>query len=91
MTNEKHITAEELSSLIDGDVEESRALGIQSHLDECQACSRAADEFRALKSDLSALAEVEPRRDLWPAIQRAREPGVSWWRRFWDSWPSWSG
>lgn len=84
MTNEKHIPAEELSAFIDGDVEESRALGIQSHLGECQACSRAADELRALKSDLSTLADTEPRRDLWPAIQRARQPaGVSWWRRFW--------
>jgi len=83
MTNEKHIQAEELSAFIDGDVEESRARGIRSHLGECQACSQTAEELRALKNDLSALAGVEPRRDLWPAVQRAREPGVSWWRRFW--------
>lgn len=79
----EHIKAEELSAYIDGDVEESRTREIQSHLDECEACSRAADELRDLRGDLSMMAEVEPRRDLWPAVQRAREPGGSWWRRFW--------
>ncbi len=85
MTSKKHIPAEELSAFIDGDVEGPRAREIQSHLDECQACSRAVDELRALKGDLSALSEVEPGRDLWPAVQRARapKPAVSWWRRFW--------
>jgi len=83
MTNEKHIPVEELSAFIDGDVEESRAREIQGHLDECQACSNAAEDLRALKSDLSALADAEPQRNLWPAVQRAREPSVSWWRRFW--------
>jgi anti-sigma factor RsiW len=83
MTTTEHIPAEDLSAYIDGDVEESRARKIQSHLDECEACSRAAEELRTLRGDLSMMAEVEPRRDLWLAIQRAREPGVSWWRRFW--------
>jgi hypothetical protein len=33
--------------------------------------------LRALRGDLSKLADVEPQRDLYPP------PAVSWWRRFW--------
>jgi hypothetical protein len=77
MTTEKHIPAEELSAFIDGDAEESRARQIQSHLDECEACAGIAEELRALRGDLSRLADVEPQRDLYPP------PAVSWWRRFW--------
>jgi hypothetical protein len=85
MTTREHISDEELSAFIDGDLESSRAQEIQSHLDGCQDCARAAEELRKLCSDLSGLADVEPRRDLWPAVQRARSrpPAVSWWRRFW--------
>ena len=87
MTTNEHIQAEELSAYIDGDFDESRARSIQSHLDDCEACTKAAEELRGLRSDLSGLADVEPRRDLWPAVRRARaqaqEPAVSWWRRFW--------
>ena len=85
MTTKEHIQAEELSAYIDGDIEESRARNIQSHLADCEACTEAAEELRRLRSDLSGLADVEPRRDLWPAVRRARapDPAVSWWRRFW--------
>jgi anti-sigma factor RsiW len=76
MTDE-HIQAEELSAFIDGDVEEARVAKIQSHLDQCAACSGVAEELRTLRGDLSKLAEVEPQRNLW------RPPEVSWWRRFW--------
>ena len=72
-----HIQAEELSAFIDGDVEESRAVKIQDHLDECEACAKVAEELRTLRGDLSELADVEPQRNLW------RPPAVSWWRRFW--------
>lgn len=83
MTTNEHIAAEELSAFIDGDVDETRAGEIRGHLDQCEACARAAEELRTLRSDLAMMAGAEPRRDLWPAIERAREPGVSWWRRFW--------
>jgi tetratricopeptide (TPR) repeat protein len=85
MTNDKHIAAEELSAYIDGDLEEPRSQEIQSHLERCQECGRTADELRMLRSELSGLADAEPRRDLWPAVlkARARPPAVSWWRRFW--------
>lgn len=85
MKTSEHISAEELSAYIDGDAQEPRAGEIQKHLDDCQSCSRAADELRVLRSDLSGLADAEPQRNLWPAVQRASapRPGVSWWRRFW--------
>lgn len=85
MTTREHIRAEELSAYIDGDIEESRAQKIQSHLDDCEACTQVAEELQRLRGDLLELADVEPRRDLWPAVRRARvqPPAISWWRRFW--------
>jgi anti-sigma factor RsiW len=85
MTTETHIPAEELSAFIDGDVEAPRAGEIHSHLEVCEDCARAVEELRRLRDDLSGLADIEPRRDLWPAVRRARAqpPAVSWWRRFW--------
>jgi hypothetical protein len=86
MTTKEHIRAAELSAYIDGDIiEESRAQKIQSHLDDCEACTQAAEELQRLRGDLLELADVEPRRDLWPAVRRARAqpPAISWWRRLW--------
>ena len=83
MTTKEHIQTEELSAFIDGDVEESRAQQIQSHLDDCKVCAQTAEELRTLRGDLLKMADAEPQRNLWPAVHRAAQPGVSWWRRFW--------
>lgn len=81
---------EELSALLDGDLEPDRQAELDAHLEDCSTCQQARDALAALVTDLGGLAEAEPDRDLWPAIQRAHEHQAAeagglmgWLRRFW--------
>jgi anti-sigma factor RsiW len=63
---------EELSALLDGDLPVEEEACLQAHLAGCAACRAATEELGALRVRLPGLAVVEPPRDLWPAIRRAR-------------------
>lgn len=84
-------TDEELSALLDGDLEAGRRAEVDAHLEACAACREARDGLSSMLADLSSLADEEPGRDLWPAIQRAHEHEAGkagglagWFRRFWS-------
>ncbi|HOX46692.1 MAG TPA: zf-HC2 domain-containing protein [Myxococcota bacterium] len=87
---------EELSALLDGDLEPARAAELAAHLDRCPACCQIAAELGAVRGGLRALgdadrAEAAQARDLWADIRRERRrevraergEGQAWWRRYW--------
>ena len=65
-----------LSSYIDGEATPEERVRVERHLLRCQDCHQALAEYRAIGSDISALAMPVPpaslRRDVWKAIE-ARE------------------
>ncbi len=67
-----------LSSYIDGEATPEERTRVERHLLRCQDCHQALAEYRAIGSDISALALPVPpaslRRDVWKAIE-ARESG----------------
>jgi len=83
-------TDEVLSALLDGDLAPELEAELGAHLEGCAACRQAQDDLVAMVGGLSGLAEAEPDRDLWPAIQREHdrqsESGdglLGWLKRFW--------
>jgi hypothetical protein len=54
---------------------------LERHLDACDGCRSDAAELEGLRAETLRLPrEVEPRRDLWPAIERRLAPS---WRQRW--------
>ncbi|HPW55871.1 MAG: zf-HC2 domain-containing protein [Thermoanaerobaculaceae bacterium] len=54
---------------LDGQLSDALREGIEAHLAACPACRAHADGVRSLLAAASALPrEVQPERDLWPAI-----------------------
>ncbi len=88
---DQHIGVEELSAFLDRDLDEARLTAIEAHLADCTECQQSMAEFGSIKSGLLQLGDVEPRFDLWPAIERAttgasestEQPLRVWWRSFW--------
>ena len=70
---------EELSAYLDGDLPDRRAAEIRTHVLACSACQQEEAALRALTYGLAALAEVNPTRDLWSALEhrRVRNPRLS--------------
>ena len=84
----KHPSAEELSAHIDSDLDPGRAAEVARHLESCSTCREVVAELRANRMTLGQMAATEPRRDLWPAIERAtsRRAGsgvAAYLRRIW--------
>ncbi len=75
----------ELQERLDGTLSEARRSELDRHLDGCETCRAAADELTLLRTATQALPhEIQPDRDLWPAVERrleARPQPIGWWRR----------
>ena len=79
----RHVV-DHLSAYLDGDMKPQAAELVRAHLDGCAACTRAADELRAIVAGARALERPEPPPTLWPAIEGAlaeREAPLLDWRR----------
>src|SRR5688572_1077581 len=67
-----------LSSYIDGEATPEERVRVEHHISRCEDCHQALAEYRAIGSDIRALAMPVPpaslRRDVWKAIE-ARESG----------------
>jgi anti-sigma factor RsiW len=92
------VAPEEVMALIDGELSDSAALEVSTHLDECPACKTLAEEFRqtsrllsewsvpttstTLEDFVTAVAETAARRR---TIDRPRisSHGAHWNRNFW--------
>ncbi len=55
----KHITEEELFSLVDGGIAPNQEEPLRKHLATCEACRKALDEMRDLKTDLGPEVPVD--------------------------------
>jgi anti-sigma factor ChrR (cupin superfamily) len=62
-----------LSNYVDGELEPAERLTVEEHLGRCSVCRDLIDELRELTRAAAALhhTPLEPRRDVWPSIQRA--------------------
>lgn len=79
----RHVV-DQLSAYLDGDMKPQAAELVRAHLDGCVACTRAADELRAIVAGARGLERPEPPPTLWPAIEGAlaeREAPLLNWRR----------
>ena len=62
-------TRERLGDYVDGDLAEARRAAVERHLADCVDCRRELEELGALVAAAAELRrDVEPERDLWPAI-----------------------
>ncbi|HTT67629.1 MAG TPA: zf-HC2 domain-containing protein [Gemmatimonadales bacterium] len=59
---------EQLSALVDGEVEGEALAAAQAHLVACGECRDAYDALLRLKRHAGALDDRPPERDLWPGI-----------------------
>jgi len=59
-----HLSDEDLSAYIDGELSGGRLDAAQRHVASCPDCSAAIDELREVKALVSQLPEVEPSRSL---------------------------
>lgn len=68
---------EDLSSLVDGELDQHRQSALASHLSECEPCKRNHDDFKQvavlMQSATAKIQETAP--DLWSALSD-RMPGV---------------
>jgi anti-sigma factor ChrR (cupin superfamily) len=62
-----------LNNYVDGDLNPSERLAVETHLGECDVCRNTVDELRDLTRAAAALQHtaIEPGRDVWPSILRA--------------------
>jgi negative regulator of sigma E activity len=65
---EAHL-GEQLSALVDGEVEGDALAAAQAHLVACAECRGAYDALLRIKRHAGALDDRPPERDLWPGIQ----------------------
>jgi len=84
----KHPSVEELSTYIDSDLDAGRSAEVARHLESCSTCRKVVAELQATREAMGELAETEPRRDLWPDIERAtarqeKSGAVAYLRRIW--------
>lgn len=61
---------EQLSALLDGDLDAADAASVRTHVADCAACRAMLADLEALRQQARAWAEVEvaPAHDLWPAL-----------------------
>jgi anti-sigma factor RsiW len=60
-----------LSDHIDGHLDAADEQSLRAHLSQCDECSRALEELRAVVTAAREAPTIEPARDLWPAIRAA--------------------
>lgn len=68
--------SELLSEHLDGSLSPEQALGMETHLRECDACTRLLGELSQVRDAARGLEDRPPARDLWPSIRGAIQPAV---------------
>jgi hypothetical protein len=78
---------EQLTTYLDGELEDDRGSAVRGHLRECDACRQVAADEAKLRDGLRALPPIDPPQALWSGVQArlakeevadARRPA---WRR----------
>ncbi len=60
----------------DGEIDSDLPAEVRTHLAGCAECRRVRDRLAALRDPRAALqSEIQPARDLWPAIERRLDEG----------------
>ena len=77
----RHVPVETLSAFVSGETAERDTAVIRTHLADCAACARVADELRVQATSLRVLGRPEPPPTLWSAIEGALDEPP---RRFWS-------
>jgi anti-sigma factor RsiW len=73
MNRDDHIE-DRLPAYLDERLEPLERARVARHLELCPACTRAAEQFRALERALDEDPEVPPLRAMWPAVAARRSP-----------------
>ena len=61
---------EQLTSYLDGEIDDDRGSAIRGHLRGCDACRGAASDEALLRDGLRQLPPVDPPASLWAGVQR---------------------
>jgi anti-sigma factor RsiW len=60
----------QLTSYLDGELEDDRGSAVRGHLRECDACRAASDDEAALRDGLRTLPSLDVPATLWAGVQR---------------------
>jgi anti-sigma factor RsiW len=60
----------QLTSYLDGELEDDRGSAVRGHLRECDACRAASEDEAALRDGLRALPSLDVPSTLWAGVQR---------------------
>ncbi|HEX7702426.1 MAG TPA: zf-HC2 domain-containing protein [Kofleriaceae bacterium] len=60
----------QLTSYLDGELEDDRGSAVRGHLRECDACRAASDDEATLRDGLRALPSLDVPSTLWAGVQR---------------------
>lgn len=61
---------EKISLLIDNELEEEEARKIKEHIEGCEDCARLYEEMKLIASELKAIEEIEPPKELHNSIMK---------------------
>jgi len=79
---EHHRDVEQLSALLDDDLEAGRAAEVQGHVDTCDRCRQILEQLAAIREAAAGLEQLEPAPATWFEIQRRiqqrRRPRLAW-------------
>ena len=68
-----------LDAWLDGELDETERLRLETEAEACDWCAKDLAANRALRAAVARLpTEIQPPRDLWPAIDRQRPRSRSW-------------
>ena len=70
----QHHVRHQLAAYVDGQLSQAEAAGVRAHLETCDACRAAFDDFAFTSGLLERLTLVSPPNDVWRSIEAALEP-----------------
>jgi len=73
--------ANQVSMLIDGELDETQAAATQAHLKECSACQRLHEEFLFLRGEIKQLKTARSHSAYEHNSRNRRSREVAWWRK----------
>ena len=85
----------QLTSYLDGELEDDRGSAVRGHLRECDSCRAASDDEAALRDGLRALPALDVPSTLWANVQRqlaeaeVADAHTPRWRRVMRRWAQW--
>ena len=85
----------QLTSYLDGELEDDRGSAVRGHLRECDPCRAASDDEAALRDGLRALPALDVPSTLWANVQRqlaeaeVADAHTPRWRRVMRRWSQW--